>query len=597
MVEEKGEPREFNWRQLLPWTELFQGFRIALDVNKLLLAAAGIVVMALGWWVLASVFYYDKPQYGKYSSASETGDDSEARNRLAWSKFKTDVGKWTLIHKAAGPEPAEVKVEDVADSYEEYLDLDQASRNPDYIKDLTPEERSKLALVGQYRAGGTLRTLPWNEDRGPNPFLMVTGKSGVPWEAGHFWDWLLTREFPVLIEPLYKLLQPVGYFIDPRSGALAKLYFLLVLLWTAATWALFGGAITRMAAVQIARQEKIGMREALRYTVARYLHYLSAPVFPLILVAVLLIIMIVFGLFGMIPILGDIFVYGIFWPIIVLLGLGMAVALIGLVGWPMMSATISTEGTDSWEAVSRSYSYVFQAPWHFAWYCLVALAYGAVVVFFVGFVGSLTVDLARWGVRQTPFVETARRDPSFLFVYAPRSFQWRELLLREAKNSQGTNLVSSNGTINEDAYNLFLTGPNDMSWWNKVGAVLVSGFWLNLIFLLIIGFGYSYFWSSSTIIYMLMRRKVDDADLDEVYMEEDDQLEPPSYSAPSAPATPAGAPSNMVESPSLRVPPASQPAVPTTGSGDSGPSPSGLTPSEPPAVSDGNTPSNPSGNP
>ena len=56
MAEDKYEARETNWRQLLPWTALFQGFRVALDVNKLLLAAAGILVMAFGWWLLGVIF-------------------------------------------------------------------------------------------------------------------------------------------------------------------------------------------------------------------------------------------------------------------------------------------------------------------------------------------------------------------------------------------------------------------------------------------------------------------------------------------------------------------------------------------------------------
>ncbi|HEV3237229.1 MAG TPA: hypothetical protein VGZ25_09595 [Gemmataceae bacterium] len=597
MVEDKGEPRELNWRQLFPWTELFQGFRIALDLNKLLLAAAGIVVMSLGWWVLANIFYYQKPVYKDYHAANEKGGDEIEKNNKAWAHFKADLAQWSLMHQAAGPGPAQVQVEDVADSLDEYERL----RNPEFLTEgkLTPEEKAKQALIGSTMPGGYLRTLPWDEDRGPNPFLLVAGKAGIPWEAGHFWHWLTTKELPVLIEPLYKLFQPVGYFIDPRSGSLGKLYFLLVLLWTAATWALFGGAITRIAAVQFARQEKIGLREALRYTVQKYVHYVAAPIFPLIFVGILLIIMIVFGLFGMIPIFGDILVYGLFWPIIVLLGLGMAVALIGLVGWPMMSATISAEGTDSWEAVSRSYSYVFQAPWNFAWYCLVAMFYGAVVVFFVGFVGSLSVDLAKWGVRQTPFIKTFDRDPGFLFVYAPKSFGWRNLLLRGTDNSEGTQLVSSNGEINLDAYNRFvgigLKGDQngDMSWWNKFGAFLVSGIWLNLIFLLIIGFGYSFFWSSSTIIYMLMRRKVDDADLDEVYMEDDDRIEPPTYTPSSPPSAPAASGSTMVEAPALRVPtqPAPIPAS-TGGSSDSGSS----MPASPPQSSsstDGNGPGNP----
>jgi hypothetical protein len=597
MVEDKGEPREFNWRQLFPWTELFQGFRIALDLNKLLLAAAGIVVMSLGWWILANVFYYSKPAYKDYPAANEKGETELEKNNKAWAHFKADLGQWTLMHQAAGTGPAQVQVEDVADSLEEYDRL----RNPELSAEgkLSADERLKLTKVGATLPGGSLRTLPWDEDRGPNPFLLVSGKAGIPWEAGHFWHWLTTKELPVLIEPLYKLFQPVGYFIDPRSGSLGKFYYLLVLLWTAATWALFGGAITRIAAVQIARQEKIGLREALRYTVQKYVHYLAAPIAPLVLVGILLIIMIVFGLFGMIPIFGDIVVYGILWPIIVLLGLGMTVALIGLVGWPMMSATISTEGTDFWEAVSRSYSYVFQAPWNFAWYCLVALFYGAIVVFFVGFVGSMSVDLAKWGVRQTPFIQSVDRDPGFLFVYAPRSFGWRNLLLSGTDNSEGTQLVGGNGAINQDAYNLFVSSGHkgDLSWWNKIGAFLVSGIWLNLIFLLIIGFGYSFFWSSSTIIYMLMRRKVDDADLDEVYMEDDDRIEPPVYTPTSPPSAPAGSSSTMVEPPSLRVPATPIPASTGLGAGESGSS--SMPPSSPSTSSstDGNGPTNPPVNP
>ena len=41
-------------------------------------------------------------------------------------------------------------------------------------------------------------------------------------------------------------------------------------------------------------------------------------------------------------------------------------------------------------------------------------------------------------------------------------------------------------------------------------------------FLLVVGFGYSYFWSASTIVYILMRRYVDDTEMDEVYLEDDE---------------------------------------------------------------------------
>src|SRR5262249_15920346 len=119
------EPRETNWRQLLPWTALFQGFRVALDLNKLLLAAGGIVVMAFGWSLLAISFYgaSDKPEWniGKYQPAAYPGDDEATRSRNAWLAFKRDREKWNLLHAAAGPAGSKEVVEatDVAESPDE----------------------------------------------------------------------------------------------------------------------------------------------------------------------------------------------------------------------------------------------------------------------------------------------------------------------------------------------------------------------------------------------------------------------------------------------------------------------------------------------
>jgi hypothetical protein len=123
-----------------------------------------------------------------------------------------------------------------------------------------------------------------------------------------------------------------------------------------------------------------------------------------------------------------------------------------------------------------------------------------------------------------------------MFVWAPTSFGWRRLLLQ--------------GTPYEDGQ----TFP----WsFNVIGAFLIS-VWLYLMFLLIIGFAYSYFWSASTMIYLLMRRKVDDTEMDEVYLEEEDSEEPYSTTAPSGTAAPMPAgstpPVQLVEPPTLRQP-------------------------------------------
>jgi hypothetical protein len=670
MAEEKIEPRETGWRQLLPWTELFRGFQVALDLNKLALAAAGILVMAFGWWLLSSLFTAGEPAKPKDWSEFKTKYSEDPRR--GWDEFKQAHDHWNLMQESAGvTRSAKVDTYDLIQTYDEneryekaikdfdenedvrakankqIADANETKRKADRgelpakekVDDVKKEADEKIAKAQKVldehpdrslayylqqqnfpetkanalakirdnkydvsKPYGRLSTWPWFEDRGPNPFLLLTGQLGKPWEVGHFWDWFFINQAPVLVEPVVKLFRPVVYFFSPGADWYSSLYFLLMMLWLVATWSFFGGAITRIAAVQVARGEKIGLVEALRFVCKRYLSYLTAPLFPVAFVFAMLVVLIVFGgIIQLIPLLGDLW-SGLFWGVWIVIGLLMAVALVGLVGWPLMAATISAEGTDSWEAVSRAFSYVFQKPWNFVWYSLVAVAYGAVVVFFVGFMGSFAVYLTKWAVSETPFIRAAGREPSYLFVYAPESFGWRTLLLQGAK-VDGDQVVA-NGEINPSQYNK-LTGfgeegreyreryaknhggaspPDQMVWWNHIGAFLVA-VWLYILFLLILGFGYSYFWTASIIVYLLLRKNVDAAELDEVYLEEDEAEGAPGgpLTAPAPPPTavkPAPSGLTMVEAPSLRPTP---PPGPVTPAGPSGGPPPAADLTAPPA--------------
>src|SRR5260370_2135265 len=102
MVEDKVEPRTYDGRQRPSWTELFQGFRIALDPNKLVLAAAGILVMATWWWLMAILFNYSQPDWTSkdYTPAAFPGDDEDAKKTKAWTTFKKDRTNCDPTHKA-----------------------------------------------------------------------------------------------------------------------------------------------------------------------------------------------------------------------------------------------------------------------------------------------------------------------------------------------------------------------------------------------------------------------------------------------------------------------------------------------------------------
>ena len=174
MAEDKFEPREINFRQWLPWTQIFRGFWIALDHKKLLLAAAGIVVMALGWWFFSMVFYKTRhePKWG----------GSEYTNN--WEDFRTDRKRWNLLYEAAGDAPLLPDENDLATNPTEFTELQNAALiiKNEKLTDEQVRERVKkgtLPAIGLKwiertpKPYGKLRTWPWDEDRGPNPLLLV----------------------------------------------------------------------------------------------------------------------------------------------------------------------------------------------------------------------------------------------------------------------------------------------------------------------------------------------------------------------------------------------------------------------------------------
>jgi hypothetical protein len=484
--------------------------------------------MWLGWVVLSALFasMYSRPDqsWAKYDvaqiqSKNRSLTEDEAR-RLSVEWYRQDLAHYHFFYRLAGRG--------------EGTSTDPLEQHP-----------------------GRLRIAPWDEDRGPNPFLLVTGRHdevgrfGPVYEPGHFWEWMIKKEIPVLIEPLVKFLEPVIAMLSKDCDGFTRFYLLLVTLWTLVVWAFFGGAITRIAALQFAGRDTVGLFESLRFVAERYGHYLAAPLVPLLFVAGIVLVSVLFGLIHLIPGLGDLW-DGVLWPVPLLLAFAQALLLVGLVGYPLMYATISAEGSDTFDALSRSYNYVYQSPWAYVWNALVAIAYGMVVVFFIAFMGSFVVYLSKWSVSQTPGTETfVSRRVDHLFAYAPNSYEWHDLLV-DRPELKSTALPSTRAAYWEA----------NTYWTNNLSAFLV-GLWVTLVLLFVVGFGYSYFFSASTMIYLLMRHRVDDTEIDEVYTDDDfpdDALLPPVTTGAATMATTTGAPqTQMVDAPTLRTPPVTTP--------------------------------------
>ena len=147
----------------------------------------------------------------------------------------------------------------------------------------------------------------------------------------------------------------------------------------------------------------------------------------------------------------------------------MILLLIGLVfGWPLMIATISTQGSDAFDGFSRSFDYVYSRFWHLVWFLIVAAAYGLLMLWVV------------WGVT-VGITELAA--------------------------------VSVGVGMGEDSQ---ILNAADLA------GRCVSA-WLSGVALLVAGYAVSYFWSASTIIYFLLRQSEDANHLSEVYLPKEDQ--------------------------------------------------------------------------
>ena len=207
--------------------------------------------------------------------------------------------------------------------------------------------------------------------------------------------WLfLTRPF---INMFHGDLTPVGF-----------LYFALCGVWELLVWGLFGGAIARIAALKFTRDEAPDLPGALKHALSKLTSYSMAPLLALAGAAVFGIQLAILGWIMRLDFLA--MVAGFAWPFTLLLGLLMAILLIGaLAGWPLMWATVAVEGTDAFDALSRSYAYTYQRPLRLLWYVLLAAILAAVSMFIVKLFATSAISLGNWSVSWGLDQETYRQ--------------------------------------------------------------------------------------------------------------------------------------------------------------------------------------------
>lgn len=253
-------------------------------------------------------------------------------------------------------------------------------------------------------------------------------------------------------------------------------YLLLCCVWSALVWALVGGAMTRVAGLWLVRGETFGPVEAIRYAVRRWPPYFFAPLLPLGGALLISIPLIVLGLGMHIDPLVP--VAGLLWPLVLLAGVLLTIIVVGLlVAWPLLWPSVSVEESDAFDAVSRSYAYAFQRPLHYVFYLLVASILGLALMLAVDVFAGRVLDLS------TLFVSWGSGTQRIDHILAPVAGAKQGLLLAAG------------------------------SW--------LIGLWTNGVFTLQLAFQFAFFWSTSSAIYLLLRRDVDATEMDEISVDEE----------------------------------------------------------------------------
>lgn len=443
MSNDGGETlRKVAWTELLPWLNIFRTFRLAISLRVLLLAAVAAFLTLSGWAVLGRVFSAGEEMSGWMSPAGGC--------------------PWLAVDEAV---PGGLPFSGTG--AREMVPPDVPGRQSDQLKDLA---RAMQAEGAPYRTR-VVRYARW-------PL------AGPAWEAPDpfFGTWA-------------HLSAPLWAALRLNSDVATVACLLLCGLWSLAIWAFFGGAITRIAAVELACDERVGWAPALRFACSKWLSYFGGPLFPAVGIALIGIPAFLMGLLMLAGGVG-IVIAAVVWPLLMAAGLLMAVLLLGLIfGWPLMWPTISAEGTDSFDALSRSYNYLFRRPLHYLFYAIVAALLGALgwllVKAFAGGVIGLTYWAASWGC--------------------------------------GTEQIAA----------VLPGSESPLTTVGAAGAWLIH-LWTVCVKLLAVGFVYGYFWTASTAIYFLLRRDEDQTEMDEVYLDED--ASEPSAGVPPLETDEAGAP-------------------------------------------------------
>ena len=557
MADQSGELRQINWEECFPFTRLFKGFRMAMQPTKLALALAGILLMALWGGVLDCLWSGSatRPVNGETWAFWQTPDIGvwrDAQLQARRSALQTVYGPGGLLNGRKAPAademkwPAAVK-QALADLKSQYYAEAGGLKDPAAVAAQANRYAAEYERLSGVRGRGIFYSfLEYEREVIAN--LLTNGRRALllDWAAvaRNTDDVLIGRRGLAEIRPVRDIgdIGMLGSVILMYRGVQWMwvthwFYAALFLLGSLAIWSLFGGAICRMSALNVARDEQIPPKAALQFALRKFFGFFTAPLLPVLMILIIGVALFLGGfLLLSIPVLGD--VLGTLLLVLALLGgFIMALIAVGVFGgggllWP----TIAVEGSDGFDAVSRSYSYFYSRPWRLAFYSIVATIYGGVTYLGLQYFVYVLLRLTRGFVGLGTAVWTDRPGTGI-----PGASKLEAMWPLPSPD----NLMGDGGPM------LGLASKAE-----ALGAGLIW-LWVLLIVLVLCAYLVSFYFSVSTVIYYLLRNRVDATDMEDVFIEEEDE---PALAAGAALAGQTGAASGGASA-ETASPPGEQPTA------------------------------------
>jgi len=238
-----------------------------------------------------------------------------------------------------------------------------------------------------------------------------------------------------------------------------------------------GGAISRMQACQFAHQSQLSIDEALKFSWGQWRPTVLAVVSPAMFVAGISILLMLAGLILFsIPIINVIgsLLYGI------ALIFGLFIALISIfyaVSFPMLVPAVMVESCTGGESVQRAFSYVIARSIQYLTYLLLLVIAMVVGFVFIRLITTLTLDVTA---------------------------------------SLVGSMTLNNSLLNAGAIQPMATPATGLAWYEQTGSAIISC-WEIIVYDCMIGWVFSGFFSSSTMVYLLMRRACDGQSTKEIW--------------------------------------------------------------------------------